>query len=320
MSATTPGGAALLAALLATGAWGNPVMGEGFFAVQVPGTRHVQLTYLDAMSKPPKVGTYVRDAKAYALTWKTFEGYVADQGSGVESYVVTQACDCNVPVGQHTFQTLLAGPSAGFWGGQLGATLEVLGEKVVKRKTEEELAEEQGLAEYLAHHGRRPAPKGPQGLDCRKECAAGVTAPLAAEQPKDTAVHGEARATSGWLLLEGRFVRPPYALVLDDYKLTVNGQTARTWPRFTDASAMRRELEQLTSNLKDGAFVIWCKEADFVGRATPEEAAAWLKEVDEVVKLKADHKAKREKLGRLKKNLIANLCAGEALDHWDGSP
>ena len=313
----------------ATAAWGNPMMSTSFHAMQVPGTHHVQVTWLNIGQKVPKVSVYLRDDKAYELQWKPFDGFKSDQGSGVGSYPVAQACDCNVAVGHHTFRVMPNGQKSMDelpWG-TLRAEFDVLADKPDPAKVppapppEPKNDTERMLLRLHEENLKRrgEVPKGVQGLDCRAECKGEATAPVAAEQPKSTAVHREATIEKGsWLVLNGRYVRPPYKFVLDDYKLTVNGQLVEQWDAFMSARQMDQTFKETTWQFQPGNLVVRCgwqtQTKSFLGAA---QVTGWFKKIDQIVHEQGDRTARAVRLARETSNVFLE-CADQLLDHWDG--
>jgi hypothetical protein len=86
----------------------NPISLEVLRARQVYTTTHVQLTFgVDAhgatVPSIPSPSEIKRDGTALTGTWTRFSGYTANTGSGLVALTSTQYCDCNVPVGNHTY-------------------------------------------------------------------------------------------------------------------------------------------------------------------------------------------------------------------------
>ncbi len=97
---------------LAQVASANPYWPEGTYAVQVPGTRHVQFTFMyqSGMGSGDVPTALQRDGVALAdVTWLGPNGISHNGGSGVMSYEGWQVCDCNVPAGSHTYKVVLPG-------------------------------------------------------------------------------------------------------------------------------------------------------------------------------------------------------------------
>lgn len=310
---------ALVAFIAAAQAWANPMMSSQFQAVQVPGTRHVQLTWLNVSEKVPVVAMYVRDDKAWELKWKPTSGFKANLGSGYGSHPVVQACDCNLALGQHSFRVFPGDKEAGRWSmGGLTARFEVLARVPDPAKEPEKPAEPAPQGIFRFGGGGEPAPRGIQGLDCRAECSSGATAPESKTQPQDTAVRKEASLGNGWYILDGRFIRPPYKLVLDNYRLELNGEVIQKFERFTEASQMKEQFGFVASAFKYNPMTIRCDQQDSSQSHVSEaQAKAWLKRLDEITRSKVDRSAKIDQVSREGRGIFSG-CAEKIVDRWNG--
>ena len=97
---------------LARVAAANPYSPEGTHAVQVPGTRHVQFTYMyqSGMGSGDMPTALQRDTVVLpGVTWLGPTAVSHNGGSGVMAYEGWQVCDCNVPLGSHTYKVELPG-------------------------------------------------------------------------------------------------------------------------------------------------------------------------------------------------------------------
>jgi len=88
-------------------AWANPVAMEDIRLRQVPHTHPVQISYVryDSDFNLTKI---TRDGTEFGPTW-TGGTYNTNMGSGVSSQHALQTCDCDVPVGSHTWEVTNAG-------------------------------------------------------------------------------------------------------------------------------------------------------------------------------------------------------------------
>ena len=95
---------ALSAILLGAVAQANPITDKVFRAKQVPTTTHVQLTYATDLKAPTTPTSIDRDGSPLTGTWTSLASYTANTGSGLKPLQATQLCDCNVPLGAHTYK------------------------------------------------------------------------------------------------------------------------------------------------------------------------------------------------------------------------
>ncbi|MBN1609417.1 MAG: hypothetical protein JW940_22495 [Polyangiaceae bacterium] len=81
----------------------NPIMViDEAYAQQFPHTVHVQLTQEKSMSRPSTM-SITRDGQVVTATTLRSATTSADLGSGVDDIYWVMACDCNVPIGQHSY-------------------------------------------------------------------------------------------------------------------------------------------------------------------------------------------------------------------------
>jgi hypothetical protein len=84
-------------------ALGNPVMViNESYAQQYPGTSHVQLTHLYSYGSMSTM-EITRDEQVVSATIESTSAGSRDLGSGVSTIYALVACDCNVPVGHHSY-------------------------------------------------------------------------------------------------------------------------------------------------------------------------------------------------------------------------
>jgi hypothetical protein len=166
----------LTALLLPLSARANPVAMEVLRARQVPNTHHVQLTYgVDGQSAATP-GATSRDGASLGLSWQGMSGsYKANTGSGLVGVTATQACDCDVPVGQHEYVVRV---KSAMGGNEIDLTTSVQVEQDLQTPMDA------GVPGGDMMPWEIPEPGAIQGLDCRKACsgAAASDGPL---PPKD---------------------------------------------------------------------------------------------------------------------------------------
>ncbi len=139
-------------------AWANPIATSLTRALQVPGTRHVQLTVatLRAAAGEP---TVTRDGAALAGPWVRARRFVTEGGSGPLRYSAVQRCDCGLEPGLHLYKLRL----------RAGDT-----------------PHEQSV--WIKDWRLEGKPRRLQGLDCTATCpAAPASAPVAAAPRGETA-------------------------------------------------------------------------------------------------------------------------------------
>jgi hypothetical protein len=156
--------AALLPGALAAA---NPISMEAFRAKQVPFTTHVQLSFgLDG--KTPSAPTLAtRDGSTINPSWTALASYKANTGSGLRALEAVQACDCNVAVGQHSYQIKAIG---GYGGKEVTLSASIT---VVAGLGDPKDAGPLGDV----HPWEIPEPGPVQGLDCKAKCAAAGDGP-----------------------------------------------------------------------------------------------------------------------------------------------
>ena len=177
--------------LVPTLAWANPMAGEVVKARQVPNTHLVQVTYgVDDQftAGTPSVTAISRDGASLGLSWHGLGGFTANTGSGLVGLNATQACDCDVPVGQHEYVVRVKS---------------AMGGKEMDYKIKIEVLQDlQAPADAGVPGGDMlpwdiPEPGEIQGLDCRLACTgvasdgpmtvkdAGSVSPDTTTQPRD---------------------------------------------------------------------------------------------------------------------------------------
>jgi len=90
--------------LIAGLAHANPISLEVLRAKQLPSLTHVQLTYGVDGKTPATPTSITRDGVTVSASWTGGASYSANTGSGLKSVNATQLCDCNVPLGAHTYK------------------------------------------------------------------------------------------------------------------------------------------------------------------------------------------------------------------------
>ncbi len=297
----------------------NPIFSSGFLAVQVPGTRHVQLTVYGEDEKKNQVAFYLRDRLAWKVAWRRVGGYRTDLGSGVERVKAIQACDCNVAPGRHIFRVLLGPPTELEPDSGYRADLEVVAGKAATAPVSEPEPSLSDKARRSLTGDAVTLSDGPQGIDCRSECTgvgASPTAPLPKRENPD-----RSRVFSGaWLFLDGRFIRPPYKLELSGLELKVNGVAVESFEPGETAKRMIYSFNQWAYNLKGGCLThrLGTGSSSSMCRS-PAQVAALLEKTDEIVNSKA---SRAEKLERLRTDPAVlgffDIAPERVLDHWDG--
>ena len=175
--------AATAVALLsgALGLLANPVMSHGVHAVQVPRSRHVQVTYFcegeSCQWAPP---TATRDGQELRdVAWKT-AAIRTNSGSGVEGFTAYQFCDCTLPVGPHGYVLRATLPdhrgSTLKWDYTLDVTVvDPAAPPAPPPPADARSAEREKRFKALAAAGKlrgsmEPEPAWPQGVDCTAWC------------------------------------------------------------------------------------------------------------------------------------------------------
>ncbi len=141
----------------------NPVSAQVLRVRQLPGSLHVQLSFA-ALSNLATPTAVTRDGAALSPTWTALAGLTVNSGSGLTSMPATQACDCSLAVGAHEWVVTAKD--------ELGKPLEL--------RTTVEVKKDYGGPPPARDLGGSdlarwdiPEPAALQGLDCRRECAAG---------------------------------------------------------------------------------------------------------------------------------------------------
>ena len=81
----------------------NPIMVvDEAYAQQVPGTLHVQTMQLSSMG-PASTMQVTRDGRVVAGTVESLSAAARDLGSGYSNVYALVRCDCNVPMGAHSY-------------------------------------------------------------------------------------------------------------------------------------------------------------------------------------------------------------------------
>jgi hypothetical protein len=81
----------------------NPIMMiDEAYAQQFPHTAHVQLTQEASMSRPSTM-SITRDGEVVTPTTLRSDTTSADLGSGMDDIYWASSCDCNVPIGHHSY-------------------------------------------------------------------------------------------------------------------------------------------------------------------------------------------------------------------------
>lgn len=149
-------------ALAATPALANPIMGDVLIARQTPHTHSVQITLgrdtaVGDLDEPTSV---TRDGAPLEVDWVTMDDpYETNTGSGLTDVDATQFCDCDLAVGEHTWEVKLPNYNWAFT-----VTLEV----VEDQPDYEEV--DPGPDPYPWDI---PDPVEMQGIDCAATCADG---------------------------------------------------------------------------------------------------------------------------------------------------
>lgn len=298
----------------------NPMLDSVLQAEQVPGTRHVQLTYIG--DEDGGVVTYLRDERPYAVTWQPTPEFAALLGSGVTRTNALQACDCNVPLGRHEFRVVPAVIYVGQRVDRSGAVLEVVANK--RDRTGEPIprpAELPSSDQYLWDEMTADMPRRLQGTNCKAECANVTTLPPGVPPPVAKVERAEV-ITTGCLIWSGRYIRPPYRLALKELKLTVNGVVVESWISGDTAETMVRAYEEWASSLKANSFEVGSdsgfSRASSSG-ATAEERATVLAKVDQIVRSRATRAAKLRRLSSDPAlHGLFGECAEDVLNRWNG--
>ncbi|MDY0004758.1 MAG: hypothetical protein RBU30_25905 [Polyangia bacterium] len=169
--------AVCLFSILGPSAWANPITDRVLRVQQVPHTQHVQVSYgvdtsVTTFANPSSLS---RDTTDLSATWTSYSGFTANTGSGLATLQAAQWCDCNAPIGAHTYTAVATG-------GSLQAELTVVANL--------EYPADAGVVSPDADPWDIPEPVDIQGLDCNASC--GGTAPDAGTPPPDAAVTPDA--------------------------------------------------------------------------------------------------------------------------------
>lgn len=93
----------------------NPIAAEVLRTAQVPTTHHVQITFAVDGATPEQPSALTRDGSSLTLSWHlASDPYSANTGSGLVSTTAIQACDCDVPPGEHQYVATVKGS----WGAE----------------------------------------------------------------------------------------------------------------------------------------------------------------------------------------------------------
>jgi hypothetical protein len=99
-------------ALVSAPALANPIMGDVLIARQTPHTHHVQVTLCrdTAVGELEQPTAVTRDDDPLDPNWVEMDdSYETNTGSGLTDLDAMQFCDCDLEVGQHTWEVLLPG-------------------------------------------------------------------------------------------------------------------------------------------------------------------------------------------------------------------
>lgn len=213
--------------VVCSAAFGNPIMSDGANAVQVPGSRHVQVTFmcLDGFAGCAEPEGLERDGEQLDVTW-TRDFVSHNGGSGVEGYVAYQVCDCGLSVGTYTYKIdAPAGAMTPDWTMTVTVTEPIPPQDVLA----EVGVTDAGPADAASPDAEvfpwdEPEPPWPQGLDCIARCAGqpvaeGVEA--VPELPPDIAQEGGPAETAA-----SDAIAPPPDTQLQGVDSTAGAETA----------------------------------------------------------------------------------------------
>ncbi|TNF32474.1 MAG: hypothetical protein EP329_10030 [Deltaproteobacteria bacterium] len=175
----------LLAAAVPTGAaLANPIAVDVLRVRQVPTTRHVQITYGHDGSvggTVPVPTTVERDGAKVDLVWVPMSGsFTANTGSGLIGVDATQTCDCDVPLGAHTYTVTLDGTTP------MGGSVTVSEASAVPVEVDAGPTDDDadaGDSDVEVYPWEIPEPTALQGLDCAVVCAGSVVEPVVEDEP-----------------------------------------------------------------------------------------------------------------------------------------
>jgi MYXO-CTERM domain-containing protein len=191
-------------ALLAIGlpAAANPYSTEKVMARQIPHTPHVQVTFAKMQGITEEHPLW-RDADPLDPVWSPLADYTFNAGSGLVTYEAVQHCDCDVPLGSHTYSTRFTATYTDGHSEQF--TLEASPITVVADLDDPADA---GTVPPDAMPWQIPDPVEVQGIDCAEICAhppaaadAGALASEARVSPQQGGCSlGGSPASGAWLL------------------------------------------------------------------------------------------------------------------------
>lgn len=313
----------IVASFAAAPARANPVMDSGLIARQVPGSRHVQLTFFDVGVPDLEVSSYLRDGKAYQVAWTPVADYRAELGSGVVKFSAIQACDCNVEPGRHV---LFAQRKVGGKSGERRhkGVVEVVAELPDVPPAEPNLEgmsedhKKRFLAEWKKELERLPPDL--QGTRCSKECSGVAQTPLAAVQPKSDVVDRSVVEPKGCIIRDGRYLRPPHKVEIAGLDVKINGVVMERFDLGEGERAVAA-FNRYVEALKHDCIDVKCNSGSGSSRwyAKEAEVRALLEKTDAIVKGPGP---RDEKLQRLRDDPalqgMMSVCAEQVLDRWDG--
>jgi len=193
----------MLSVLWSGAAWANPISMEVLRVRQLPSTTHVQLTWgVDGSTADTPLSSK-RDGSEIQLAWTSMSGFTANTGSGLVKLSATQACDCDVAVGQHKY--ILKVKSA-----MGGKEMDYEGSITVEQGLT--VPPDAGAPVGDLNPWEIPEPSQLQGLNCSSTCStvvpnpdAGATVDAGSTKPNEDdggcSVSGRGRAASAGLLL-----------------------------------------------------------------------------------------------------------------------
>jgi hypothetical protein len=152
----------------------NPMLRTALRGVQIPETRHVQVTMATMMSIPGMTseGDYfvpaalVREGVPIPMHGPT--AIEANTGSGVTMGQAYQGCDCNLPPGTYTYRFLPTGDSdPETWGMEIDVTVTEPPPRQPAPAPNPEVVED---GQLWPQPWNEPEPLWPQGFDCVAWC------------------------------------------------------------------------------------------------------------------------------------------------------
>jgi hypothetical protein len=160
--------------VLSSSAIANPVSCEIFRAQQPPNSTHVQLSLVDQCDQNIEIRSLTRDGTTLNTDWQPIDGFTANMGSGLDTAPARQFCDCDLPVGSHTFKLSFRIKSDGeTYDGTFVDTIDVLSTADMNAQTADTEIPDAGEMDSEMMPWDEPEPQEIQGIDCIAACKTG---------------------------------------------------------------------------------------------------------------------------------------------------